>query len=153
MSAPTTSESATRPHSKIGGTPNGTSPTALRSGLAGGLPTGPASERVGHRLRTLVTGVFSELRFVSQRPVSLLEHLAYARRGEWTEEIDGPRRHAVRVYAWLVAIPISTLAYLLAWAAARPGRFISFVAVTLLVCTALAQVPAVAWLIPDWMQL
>jgi hypothetical protein len=101
----------------------------------------------------LVIGTVGELRFVSERPASLLEHLGYARHGEWTEEIDGPRRQAALVYAWLVAIPLSTVVYLLAWAVARPGRFASMLAVGLLISTAAAQIPAVAWLVPDWMTL
>lgn len=117
------------------------------------LPAGPPAERVGRRMRALVTGTVGELRFVSERPASLLEHLGYARRGEWTEEIDGPRRQAGLVYAWLVAIPLSTVAYLLAWAVARPGRFASMLAVSLLSSTAVAQIPALGWLVPDWMTL
>jgi hypothetical protein len=97
--------------------------------------------------------VFADLRFASVRPPSLLEHLAYARRGEWTEEIDGAGRHAALVFAWLVAIPVSTVAYLAAWAAARPSRFFSALVVGLLVANALAQVPAVGWLIPGWVKL
>jgi hypothetical protein len=119
--------------------------------LAGGLESGSVTEWAGHRLRMLVTGVFGELRFASRRPVSLVEHLAYARRGEWTEELDGPRRHAALFYAWLIAMPLSTLGYLLAWAAARPSRFVPVVAATLLIATALNQVPVLAWLIPDWL--
>jgi hypothetical protein len=152
MSAPTMTDGATRTEDQAGAS-NWTGSSALPRGLAGGLPAGPAGERAGHRMHALVSGIFSELRFVSQRPVSLLEHLAYARRGDWTEEREGYRRLAAVAYAWLVAIPISTVAYLLAWAAARPGRFIPFVAVVLLGSTALAQIPAVAWLIPGWIRL
>jgi hypothetical protein len=94
-----------------------------------------------------------DLRFVRERPPSLLDHLAYAHRGEWTEEIDGPRRHAGLVYAWLVAIPLSTVAYLLAWAAARPGRFGSVVVVAVLVTNAIGQIPVVGSLLGWWVRL
>ena len=105
------------------------------------------------RRRGLLSGLSSALtepRWVSERPPSLLDHLAYARRGEWTGEIDGPARHAALVHAWLVAIPVTVLAYAAIWATARPGRFVSLSAVFLLVTTALGQVPAVAWFIPHW---
>jgi hypothetical protein len=87
---------------------------------------------------------------VSERPPSLLDHLAYARRGEWTEEIDGPARHAALLHAWLVAIPVSVLAYAAVWVSARPGRFASVSVVFLLVTTALGHIPGLAWLIPRW---
>lgn len=108
-----------------------------------------AAQRVRHRVRTGM----SELRFVSQRPPSLLEHVAYAQRGEWTDEIDGGRRHTAVLFAWLIAIPVSTVAYFAAWAAARPGRFLSVVVVGMLVSTALAQIPGLEWLIPGWARL
>lgn len=117
--------------------------------LPSGLRTDPVGTWAGRRVR----GAFADLRFVSVRPPSLLEHLAYARRGEWTEEIDGARRHAALVFAWLVAVPVSTVAYLAVWAAARPSRFFSALVVALLVANALAQVPAVGWLIPGWVKL
>lgn len=164
MSAPTTTN--TRPNTRTDTTNTSTNTTGDRAAttavgepghtvlspeLVGGLKSGSVTEWASHRLRLLVTGVFGELRFASRRPVSLVEHLAYARRGEWTEELDGPRRHAALFYAWLIAIPVSTLGYLLAWAAARPGRFIPFVAATLLISTALNQVPVLGLLIPDWL--
>jgi hypothetical protein len=100
-----------------------------------------------------LSGTIGEPRFVSERPLSLLEHLAYARRGEWTDELTGLQRDLALIYAWAIAIPISTVAYLAAWAAARPGRFASVVAVWLLVATAAARLPVVGWLVPGWMTL
>lgn len=119
----------------------------------GGPPSEPVGESLRHRLGRGLFGAWAELRFVSERPPSLLDHLAYARRGEWTEEIDGYARHLALVHAWVVAVPVSTLAYLAAWVSARPGRCWSFLWVTLLVTTALAQFPAVSWLIPAWADL
>jgi hypothetical protein len=100
-----------------------------------------------------ISGACTALRFVSERPPSLLDHVAYAQRGEWTEELDGPRRLAAHAYAWAVAIPVATVAYLLVWASARFVRCLTLVAVVVLVATALAQVPVLGWLIPTWLQL
>lgn len=159
MSAPTTTGAFTATAASDGEPPAQTGKAAPVAGrwpqppVPAALPAGPPAERVGRKLRALVTGTVGELRFVSERPPSLLEHLGYARRGEWTEEIDGPRRQAGLIYAWLVAVPLSTVAYLLAWAVARPGRFASMLTVGLLSSTAVAQIPALAWLVPDWLTL
>ncbi|MBO0847830.1 MAG: hypothetical protein J2P20_00080 [Pseudonocardia sp.] len=110
--------------------PDQSEPLALEA------PKRSASERIKQRF----AGTLAELRFVSERPASLVEHIAYARRGEWTEEIDGPRRHVAVLFAWFVAIPISTVAYLVAWWCARPGRFFTAALVASLVGVALAQI-------------
>lgn len=67
---------------------------------------------------------------------------AYAARGDWTGEAGLPRR-AGQAYAVLVAVPVTAVTYLLAWAAERPSRLIA--AVVLLVV--LFRVPPLAWLI------
>ena len=114
-----------------------------------GLARGPLAERARHGIgRTC-----RDLRFVAERPPGLLEHLAYARRGEWTEELHGPLRTVAAVYAWAVAIPVSIAAYLLAWCAARPGRFATALAVGIAVSSTLARLPMVGALIPAWAHL
>lgn len=128
-------------------------PATEMAGPARHWPEGTTERTSAQRAWQRMRSATSELRFVSERPPSLLEHVAYAQRGEWTEEIDGGRRLTALVFAWLVAVPVSTAAYFTAWAAARPGRFVSVVAVGLLVSTALAQVPGLGALIPDWARL
>lgn len=66
---------------------------------------------------------------------------AYAARGDWTGDTGLPRR-AGQAYAVLVAVPVTAVTYLLAWAAERPSRLIA--AVVLLVL--LTRVPPLAWL-------
>ncbi len=65
----------------------------------------------------------------------------YAARGDWTTEAGLPRR-AGQVYAVLVAVPVTAVTYLLAWAAERPSRLAA--AIVLLVL--LFRVPPLAWL-------
>ncbi|MGE3795750.1 MAG: hypothetical protein AB7I38_17750 [Dehalococcoidia bacterium] len=91
-----------------------------------------------------------ELRFATQRPPSLRDQLAYARSGEWTEDTGGTRRHLMHGYVLLVAIPLTTAAYLVAWAAARPARLATTTALTTLICTALNTIPGLRLLVPDW---
>jgi hypothetical protein len=138
--------------SSTGGQPGPVGPV---QGTAPALPAGPADRPAGlhARLRAKAIEAAGELRFVCERPPSLIDHLAYARVGEWTEEIDGYRRHAALIWAWLVAIPISTLAYLTVWSTARAGRCASVVGVTLLLDTALARIPVIGWFIPAWASL
>jgi hypothetical protein len=113
------------------------------------LARGPLVERARHNIgRT-----FRDLRFVADRPPGLLEHLAYARRGEWTEELDGPLRTAAFVYAWAVAIPVSIAVYLLVWCTARPGRFATALAIGIAVSSTLARLSVVGALIPGWAHL
>lgn len=114
--------------------------------LPAGPSRGPATERARHGIAEAVR----DLRFITDRPPCLLEHLAYARRGEWTDELDGPLRVAAVVYAWTVAIPLSVTAYLLAWCAARPARFATALVLWITVASALARVPGVGALIPGW---
>lgn len=76
----------------------------------------------------------------TDRP-SLSQVWAYAARGDWTGESGLPRR-AGQAYAVLVAVPVTAVTYLLAWAAERPSRLIA--AVVLLVL--LFRVPPLAWL-------
>lgn len=109
------------------------------------LPAGTSvRHRTRGRVRDVVTGTLGRPRFVSQRPPALLEHIAYARCGEWAVERDGPRRSIALAYAWLVAIPLATVGYLLAWTAARPARFATTLAVTTTVVLALGEI-ARAW--------
>lgn len=130
-------------------------PSSTADGSPGTAVAEPAGERPGlhRRLRAAATEAAGELRFVSERPNSLLDHLAYARSGEWTDQIDGQRRHLALLYVWLIAIPISTLAYAAVWASGRPGRFASMLAVALLAGTALDAIPVVEWFVPDWASL
>ena len=114
--------------------------------LPAGPSRGPATERARHGIAEAVR----DLRFITDRPPCLLEHLAYARRGDWTDEMDGPLRVAAVVYAWTVAIPLSVAAYLLAWCAARPARFATALVLWITVASALARVPGVGALIPGW---
>ncbi|MGE3794586.1 MAG: hypothetical protein AB7I38_11740 [Dehalococcoidia bacterium] len=109
-----------------------------------------AHDRALAILRTYGRAAAAELRFAHQRPPSLRDQLAYARAGEWTEDIRGARRHVMHGYVLFVAIPLTTVAYLIAWAAARPGRLISTTAITTLILTALNTVPGVRLLVPDW---
>lgn len=60
---------------------------------------------------------------------SLSRLWAYASRGEWTTATGTPRL-AGRVYALLVAVPVTGLLYALAWLVERPARLI--VALTVL---------------------
>lgn len=76
----------------------------------------------------------------TDRP-SLSQVWAYAARGDWTSETGLPRR-AGQAYAVLVAVPVTAVTYLLAWAAERPSRLAA--AVVLLVL--LSRVPPLAWL-------
>ena len=108
------------------------------------LPASPSMRhRTRRRARDLVTGTLGRPRFVSHRPPALLEHIAYARSGEWATERDGPRRAAALIYAWLVAIPLATAGYLLAWVSARPGRFATALLVTTTVVLALSEIARV----------
>jgi hypothetical protein len=113
-------------------------------------PPAQLAGRMHQKVHAKVLEAGKELRFVSERPNSLRDHIAYAVSGEWTDQIDGRLRHLALIYVWMVAIPNSTIAYLWVWASARPIRFASFLAVTLTVNTALNQIPVVEWLIPDW---
>ena len=104
-------------------------------------------------VRARVGAAVGELRFVRERPSSLVDHVAYARHGQWTTEQEGQRRSAALVWAYLVAIPVSTVAYLAVWAVARPTRAAVVVAVAAVLATALNQIPYVELLVPDWASL
>lgn len=109
-----------------------------------------AHNRALATLRTCGHAAAAELRFAHQRPPSLRDQLAYARAGEWTEDTGGARRHLMHAYVLLAAIPLTTVAYLIAWAVARPGRLISTTAITTLILTALNTIAGVRLLVPDW---
>jgi hypothetical protein len=146
MSTPTTTDEAGRGgHSGGAGVNRWPAPVSTPTGLAGGSLTERARHGIGRTCR--------DLRFAAERPPGLLEHLAYAWCGEWTEQLDGPRRTAAAAYAWAVAIPVSIAAYLLAWCVARPGRFATALAVGIAVTSTLARLPVVGALIPGWVHL
>jgi hypothetical protein len=143
-----TTTTTTRPDPTTTASPRSPTPPATQAGAGGGpvvhpqpLPAGASvRHRTRGRVRDLVTGTLGRPRFVSQRPPALLEHIAYARTGEWAVERDGPRRSLALVYAWLVAIPLATAGYLVAWVAARPGRFATAVVVTSTVVAAVSAI-------------
>jgi hypothetical protein len=115
------------------------------------LPPGPSARtrsRVGRR--KLVSGTIRQLRFVNDRPVALREHITYATSGEWTTEHDGWRRSLALFYAHLVAVPVSTLCYLLAWLSARPGRFATALVVATTVWLALRTLPTLLISVEGW---
>lgn len=90
-----------------------------------------------------------ELRFVRERPSSLVDHLAYARFGEWTTQDDGQRRTAALMWAYLVAIPVTAVAHFTVWAVARPTRAAVVGALAAVLATALNQIPVLELLVPD----
>ncbi len=94
-------------------------------------------------------GWASALRFVHERPNSLVDAIRDARSGEWTTDIDGGRRRAALVWAYLFVIPNLVAAYMWAWQTARFPRFVTCATVELLLCTVLNQIPVVQWFIPD----
>ncbi|THV40572.1 hypothetical protein [Glycomyces buryatensis] len=57
----------------------------------------------------------------TERPASLDEVIAYADTAPWCAG-DGKARKAGRAYNRLVAVPVSALAYVIAWIFQRPGR-------------------------------
>lgn len=115
--------------------------------LTGGEPGVPG------RIRDRVLATLGELRFVRERPSSLVDHLAYARVGQWTTQNEGQRRTAALVWAYTVAIPVTALAHFTVWAVARPTRAGVVAAVAAVLATALNQIPVVELLIPDWASL
>lgn len=126
--------------------------TELDGPVAQPPPAPPPQPPAGlhHRLRTAVAAHTAELpRFVTERPPSLAEHLDYARRGEWSHQIEGPSRRAHLAYTRLVAIPVTAVALSVVWAVARPGRAIPIALVACLFATALNTLPVAGWLIPD----
>lgn len=94
-----------------------------------------------------------ELRFVRERPSCLLDHIAYARSGEWITEEKGRARDLALLWAYLIAIPVSIVAYLAVWAVARPLRCACVTASGAVLATALNDIPVIGWFIPDWMSL
>lgn len=101
----------------------------------------PASLTWSDRLAGTARGFTPPDIWSSDRP-SLSQMWAYAARGDWTGDTGLPRR-AGQAYAVLIAVPVTAVTYLLAWAAERPSRLIA--AVVLLVL--LTRVPPLAWLI------
>jgi hypothetical protein len=67
---------------------------------------------------------------------------AYARRGEWTTR-TGVWRRAGCVYAFAVAVPVTALAYYLAWICERPSRLLA----AALLLIVFAQIPPLSWLV------
>lgn len=143
----TTPTATTPPPAAAPSSPDG---TATGTGHPRALPPATSMRhRTRGRARDLVTGALGGPRFVSQRPPALLEHITYARSGEWTTEHDGPRRSAAVAYAWMVAIPLATIGYLLAWTSARPGRFATTLVIT---GVAAATLAAATRLLVGWPQ-
>lgn len=151
MSTPTSTPTGTTDEVTRGGHTDGAgatrwpAPVSTPTALAGGPLTERARHGIGRTCR--------DLRFAAERPPGLLEHLAYARRGEWTEQLDGPLRTAAAAYALAIAIPVSIAAYFLAWCVARPGRFATALTVGIAVTSTLARLPVVGALIPGWVHL
>lgn len=106
------------------------------------------------RLKDVVVDEARSLfRFVDERPSSLREHIDYAARAPWTTDITGPKRHAALLWAWAVAIPWSTVAYLSIWLIATPGRALTGFVVGLLTSTLFARIPVLAWFVPSVLDL
>lgn len=101
----------------------------------------PAPVTWSDRLAGVASGFTPPDIWSTDRP-SLSLMWAYAAHGDWTGDTGLPRR-AGQAYAVLVAVPVTAVTYLLAWAAERPSRLIA--AIVLLVV--LFQVPPLAWLI------
>ncbi len=108
-------------------------------------------ERVHTGIQRAGREFVSELRFVRERPNSLLDHIAYARHGEWSTRTDGWQRRVALAWAYTAAIPISTVAYLSVWAVARPGRAAAALAAVSTTATALNGLPVLGWFVPDWL--
>jgi hypothetical protein len=60
----------------------------------------------------------------TERPASLDEVITYADTAPWCAG-EGKARKAGRVYNRVVAVPVSALAYVIAWIFQRPGRAIT----------------------------
>jgi hypothetical protein len=60
----------------------------------------------------------------NERPASLDEVIAYADTAPWCAG-EGKARKAGRVYNRVVAVPVSALAYVIAWIFQRPGRAVT----------------------------
>lgn len=83
-------------------------------------------------------------------PQTPMQIWAHARKGAWTtRDEDSPVRIPATVWAGLVAVPVAVFADFVKWAAQRPSRFVTVAVFTLLIGTALAQVPVVGWLVPN----
>jgi hypothetical protein len=75
----------------------------------------------------------------SEPPAELAALVRYAAAGEWcASEATGWRR-AGQVYCWGVAIPASTVAYVLAWVVQRPGRLGALAILSLVVWLAVLR--------------
>ena len=113
----------------------------------------PADRQASGGIHDRVRAALGELRFVRERPSSLVDHLAYARYGEWTTQDDGQRRSAAVMWAYLVAIPVTAVAHFAVWAVARPTRAAVVTVIAAVLATALNQIPVVERLVPDWASL
>lgn len=109
-------------------------------------PRAPIGLRAWH---DLLTG----WRFAQERPYSLVEHIAMARRGEWTLELDGWRRHLAVTWVFVVAVPVAVVAHLAIWQTSRMSRCLSMLAVELVATTALHRLPLFGFLLPDVLDL
>jgi hypothetical protein len=58
----------------------------------------------------------------SQPPAELAALVRYAADAEWCDDTSVGWRLAGQAYCWLIAIPVSLAAYLVAWVVQRPGR-------------------------------
>ncbi|ANY10628.1 hypothetical protein [Pseudonocardia sp. HH130630-07] len=115
-------------------------------------PSAPSlHDRIHTGLHEAGKDFVAELRFVRERPNSLIDHIAYARHGEWTNRKDGWQRRAALAWTYTAAIPVSTVAYLSVWAVARPGRAAAAVAAVSTTASALNALPVLGWFIPDWL--
>jgi len=121
------------------------------TGTDGAESPAPSEDRAfPERVRAWTARHLDELpRFVTDPQPSLQQHLAYARHGDWHTQPDGPARRWHRAYTHLVVLPVVAVAHLLAWAVARPGRFLPLLAVAIFLATALNAVPVLGWLIPE----
>ena len=84
----------------------------------------------------------------ADKPASLQELTLYARHAAWTSQTGFLRGCGV-AWCWLVAVPISTLAYYLAWLAQRPSRTL----VVALLYAVIAHTGPGRWLLwwPTWL--
>ncbi len=79
----------------------------------------------------------------------LIDRIRYSTTGEWTAQETGPARTAHKAFTYAVTVPITVLAYIIAWAVERPMRFLFALLCVLVIGTAAAQLPLVEIVVPD----
>ena len=117
--------SSETPHSALNSAPDSGDTPSPSGGASDEVIT--FKDAVGQWLRTSAAPALSGLRppmVWTQPPASLKDLATYAKEAPWAAR-TGPIRVAGRVWCWLVAVPVSTLAYYLAWLCQRPSRLIT----------------------------